>query len=61
MSDDDDHTTRDEEYTTHGWDCAQCRDVWREVAGRRPGLCMICSGVHWPWEPHLDEAGQPLS
>lgn len=57
MSDDDDHTTRDEEYTTHGWDCAQCRDVWRQVAGRRPGLCMICSGVHWPWEPHLDEAG----
>lgn len=32
--------------------CPDCIDLYRGVVGDRVGLCMVCDGRHWPWEPH---------
>jgi hypothetical protein len=33
-------------------DCPQMQAIWRDLAGGRAGVCVLCYGVHWPWEPH---------
>ncbi len=34
-------------------DCRGCRQMWMDRAGiGGPGTCMLCSGRHWPWDPH---------
>jgi hypothetical protein len=35
-------------------ECEQLQQIWRDLAGGVAGTCVLCDGVHWPWEPHRE-------
>jgi hypothetical protein len=39
--------------------CERLQDIWRGLAKGVPGTCMLCDGVHWPWENHHASTPHP--